>query len=62
MQKRQRPVTSGGESRHGGNSKWKGNRHIVTKEEPTSNLLLAITQSSGAQIEKVGASTGRVEL
>jgi hypothetical protein len=46
----------------GGNGKLKGNRHIVTKDAPTSNLLLAITHLSGAQIEKVGVSTGTVDL
>jgi hypothetical protein len=40
----------------------KGNRHIVTKDEPTSNLMLAMAQLSGAEIEKVGVSTGRVDL
>jgi hypothetical protein len=46
----------------GGNGRLKGNRHIVAPEAPTSNLLLAMTHLSGAEIEKVGVSTGRVDL
>jgi hypothetical protein len=46
----------------GANGRLKGNRHIVTEDAPTSNLLLALTQLSGAEIEKVGVSTGKVDL
>jgi hypothetical protein len=46
----------------GAHGRMKGNRHIVAKEAPTSNLMLALTQLSGAEIEKVGVSTGRIEL
>jgi hypothetical protein len=40
----------------------KGNRHIVTKGEPTANLLLAMGNLAGAEIEKFGASTRRMDL
>lgn len=46
----------------GAHGRMKGNRHIVAKDAPTSNLLLGITHLSGAQIEQVGVSTGRVDL
>ena len=46
----------------GAHGKLKGDRHIVAKKEPTANLLLAIANLYGAQIEKFGASTGRLEL
>jgi Protein of unknown function (DUF1552) len=46
----------------GAHGKLKGDRHIVAKKEPTANLLLAIAQFYGAQIEKFGASTGRLDL
>ena len=45
---------------HGG---LKGNRHVVAKkDEPTANLLLAMAHLAGAQIESLGASTGRLDL
>jgi hypothetical protein len=40
----------------------KGNRHVSTKEEPTANLLLAMAHMAGAEIEKMGASTGRMDI
>jgi hypothetical protein len=46
----------------GAQGRLKGNRHIVSKEEPTANLLLAIAHLAGAEIEKLGASTGRLDL
>jgi Protein of unknown function (DUF1552) len=46
----------------GANGKLQGDRHIVMKKEPTANLLLGIAQLYGAQIEKFGASTGRLDL
>jgi hypothetical protein len=46
----------------GAHGKLKGDRHIVAKKEPTANLLLAIAHLYGAQIDKFGASTGRLEL
>jgi hypothetical protein len=46
----------------GAHGRLKGNRHIVTQDAPTSNLLLAIAHLGGADIEKVGVSTGTVDL
>ena len=46
----------------GAHGRMKGNRHIVTKEEPTANLLLAMAHLAGAEIEKLGASTRRMDL
>jgi uncharacterized protein DUF1552 len=46
----------------GANGKLKGDRHIVAKKEPTANLLLGIAQIYGAEIDKFGASTGRLNL
>ena len=40
-----------------------GNRHVVAKkDEPTANLLLAMAHLAGAEIEGLGASTGRLDL
>jgi hypothetical protein len=46
----------------GAHGRLKGNRHIVANEQPTANLLLAIAQVAGAEIESLGPSTGRLEL
>jgi hypothetical protein len=46
----------------GAQGRLKGNRHIVTKEEPTANLLLAMAHLGGAEIDKFGASTRRMDL
>jgi len=46
----------------GANGRLKGNRHIIAKDAPTANLLLAIAHVGGAEIESFGASTGRVDL
>ena len=46
----------------GAQGRLKGNRHIVAKDTPTANLLLSIAHLSGAEIDKLGASTGRVDL
>jgi hypothetical protein len=46
----------------GGNGRLKGNRHIVAKDTPTSNLLLTLAHVGGAEIESLPASTGRVDL
>jgi hypothetical protein len=46
----------------GAQGRMKGNRHIEAKEAPTANLLLAMAHLSGAEIEKLGASTGRLDL
>lgn len=46
----------------GGCGRLKGNRHIVAKDTPTANLLLAMAHVGGVEIDKLGASTGRVDL
>src|SRR5882672_5046147 len=46
----------------GGGGGLKGNRHIVAEDTPTANLLLAMAHLGGAEIEKVGVSTGTVDL
>jgi hypothetical protein len=47
----------------GANGKLKGNRHIaVEKKEPTANLLLALAALSGAEVDKIGHSTGVLSL
>jgi Protein of unknown function (DUF1552) len=47
----------------GANGKLKGNRHIaVEKKEPTANLLLALAGLSGAEVDKIGHSTGVLSL
>ena len=46
----------------GAHGRMKGNRHIEAKEAPTANLLLAMAHLSGAEIDKLGASTGRLDL
>ena len=46
----------------GAHGRLKGNRHIVANEQPTANLLLAIGQLAGANLEQMGPSTGRLEL
>ncbi len=40
----------------------KGSRHIVAKDTPTANLLLALAHVGGAEIDSLPASTGRVDL
>ena len=47
----------------GAHGRLKGNRHVVAKkDEPTANLLLAMAHTAGVEIEKLGASTGRLDL
>ena len=46
----------------GAHGKLKGDRHIAAKKEPTANLLLGIAELYGAEIDKFGASTGRLTL
>ena len=47
----------------GANGRLKGNRHIaVEKKEPTANLLLAMADLAGAEVEKIGLSTGPLSL
>ncbi len=46
----------------GGGGGLKGNRHIVAKDTPTANLLLALAHLSGVEVDSFGPSTGRLEL
>jgi hypothetical protein len=47
----------------GAQGRMKGNRHVqAKKDEPTANLLLAMSHLAGAEIDKLGASTGRLDL
>jgi hypothetical protein len=47
----------------GANGRLEGNRHItVANKEPTSNLLLAMADLAGAEVESIGVSTGRLTL
>ncbi len=46
----------------GGNGRMKGNQHIVAKDAPTANLLLGMAHVAGVEIEKLGPSTGRIDL
>jgi hypothetical protein len=47
----------------GAHGRVKGNRHVeAKKDEPTANLLLAMAHAAGAEVEKLGASTGRLDL
>jgi hypothetical protein len=40
-----------------------GNRHIVAEKDlPTSNLLVAMADKLGAEVESIGISTGRLEI
>jgi hypothetical protein len=47
----------------GANGNMKGNRHIaVEKDTPTANLLLGMAHAAGVEIEKMGPSTGKIDL
>jgi len=47
----------------GAQGRMKGNRHIVAgKDEPTANLLLAIAHLAGVEIDRMGPSTGRLDV
>jgi hypothetical protein len=46
----------------GAHGRMKGNRHLAANEQPSANLLLAIGHIAGVEVEKFGASTGRLEL
>ena len=47
----------------GANGRLEGNRHVaVANKEPTSNLLLAIADFAGAEVDSIGVSTGRLAL
>lgn len=45
------------------NGRLEGNRHIAaSKDAPTSNLLLALADKLGAEVETIGVATGRLEI
>lgn len=45
------------------NGRLEGNRHIVAENrEPTSNLLLAMADRLGAEVDAIGVSTGRLAI
>jgi hypothetical protein len=47
----------------GANGRLKGGRHIaVENKEPTANLLLALADMAGAEVEQLGQSTGRLSI
>jgi len=47
----------------GANGRLKGNRHIVVPDkQPTANLLLAMGELAGADVDQIGHSTGRLTL
>jgi hypothetical protein len=49
----------------GGNGRLKGNRHIAIdkdKKEPTANLLLALGDMAGSDVQQIGHSTGKLAL
>ena len=47
----------------GANGGLKGNRHIeAKKDEPTANLLVAMADRLGAEVDGIGHSTGRLEI
>ena len=40
-----------------------GNKHVkVENNEPTSNLLLAMADKMGSEIDSIGLSTGRIAI
>ncbi len=47
----------------GAHGKLEGNRHIAAKEqEPTANLLIALAELYGVEIDTMGESTGKFDL
>jgi hypothetical protein len=47
----------------GANGRLEGNRHVAANEkEPTANLLLALADMAGAEVEAIGQSTGRLAI
>jgi hypothetical protein len=46
-----------------GNGLYKGNRHqVAEKETPIGNFLVDIAQKFGAEVDRMGLSTGRLEV
>jgi hypothetical protein len=47
----------------GANGRVKGNRHIeAKKDEPTANLLVALADRLGAEVDSIGLSTSRLAI
>jgi hypothetical protein len=47
----------------GANGRIEGNRHLkLENDEPTSNLMLAMADRLGAEVEHIGVATGRLEI
>ena len=47
----------------GANGRLKGNRHLmVQKDTPVANLLVGMGEVAGVDIEKMGPSTGKINL
>ena len=47
----------------GANGRLQGNRHLAFEnEEPTSNLLVAMADMMGVELESIGISTGRLSI
>ena len=47
----------------GAGGRLEGNRHIAANEdEPTSNLLIAMADKFGAEVDQIGESTGRLSI
>jgi hypothetical protein len=47
----------------GVNGRMEGNRHLIYEnDEPTSNLLLAMADRLGAEVDTIGIATGRLEI
>jgi hypothetical protein len=45
------------------NGRLEGNRHIAAKQdEPTANLLLAMADKLGAEVDSIGLATGRMSI
>src|SRR5690606_24567571 len=43
------------------NGRLEGNRHIAAKkDEPTANLLVALSDKFGCEVDSIGHSTGRL--
>jgi len=46
----------------GANGKMKGNLHVATNRAPAVNLLMNIADMCDVPVEKIGSSTGRIDL
>jgi hypothetical protein len=46
----------------GANGRMKGNNHVAANRAPAVNLLLNIAEMADVRVEKIGSSTGRLDL